>query len=296
MRVLAIPVLLVCSLGQAQTARYRGNVGVSQQNQPQTADSTPDKPTPIPKKPDTPQPQPKTAEQQPSDGQKPLTIVVNVPPSTHDHDWIDFSVLAINALLAVITGAGVIAAWKGLPEIWRQAKATEETALAAKKSADAQINIERPWLLIEGLKLPRFTATTLDAVRRLQGTLQYRITNYGKTPARVRACEIRLALNDSAVAPPNPNSVFNASDSFVNPHIIPQGDKREGTVRCLPNSPLTSKEDAKVIAGTAFLWAYGLVRYEDVHGGFYETRVCYRYDTDCGRLMLDGPAEYNNAT
>ncbi|MGA7156294.1 MAG: hypothetical protein WBY53_05585 [Acidobacteriaceae bacterium] len=177
-----------------------------------------------------------------------------------------------------------------------QTNASVKAANAAKKSADAQINIERPWLLIESLDLPQFTVVRVGDPRILQRILRYEIKNYGKTPARVRALRVVLAVGDSPEFPPNALDVFGTENFSVNPHIIPQGDKRKHDIDATPDYPLTDEQHMEIARGEAmFLWAYGLVRYGDVHGEWYETRICYRWDAKEG-LVLAGPSEYNLST
>jgi hypothetical protein len=160
-------------------------------------------------------------------------------------------------------------------------------AQAAKKSADAQINIEWPWLLIEKLKIPRYTISYVGQKEILQSKFNYVIRNYGKTPAKVRALKMRLEVGDSVDFPPSPNDVFGVSDFAINPHIIPQRDKRPHTEHSHPHFPLTSEEQETIADSKVFLWAYGFVRYEDVHGECYETRICYRYDPNTGLPVID---------
>lgn len=172
---------------------------------------------------------------------------------------------------------------------------TAKAAQAASDNASALIGIERPWLLIENLKIPAYTNFS-DPVR-LEGKFLYKIWNYGKTPARVCALKMRLEIGNSPDIPPNPSEVFGIPDFAVNPHIIPQGVDRAHTELIHPNrEPFKATENRDLANELIFLWAYGFVRYLDVHGGYYETRICYRYDFSSQGLILAGPPEYNNAT
>lgn len=192
------------------------------------------------------------------------------------------------ALIASIVGA------RTLGKIKEQTEAAVVASNAAKKSADAQINIERPWLLIEELKAPQYTKVVSSDPTSLQGNFLYTIKNYGKTPARVCALMTRFELGESADLPPNPTEVFGIPDFLINPHIISQNGVRPHTETLSP--ALSSHQNRELNAAKMFLWAYGFVRYRDVHGGYYETRICYRYDTASEDLILAGPREYNNAT
>jgi len=194
------------------------------------------------------------------------------------------------ALIASIVGVCT------LHDIGKQTRAAVVAANAAKKSADAQINIERPWLLIEELEVSRFMRTGFDRPVQLEGKFSCAFVNYGKTPARVRALKIRLLLGESDQRPPEPTGVFDTSNFLINPHIIPQNDKRPHKTFIEPDGKFTDAEDVDIAKGRRTVWALGMVRYEDVHGGTYETRICCRYDFETEKLILDGPPKYNSAT
>ena len=150
---------------------------------------------------------------------------------------------------------------------------------------------ERPWLLIEGL---RFTETVSLQGRAsgIPSVFHCIIRNYGRTPARITALYMRTDISTSGVTPPHPE-IYKLGDSSVYPHVIPQGDNRPH--EAIFDAPLTDKDHVMILSGISFVWAYGIVRYRDVHGKRYETRVCYRNDTRATDLRLDGPKEYNQA-
>lgn len=256
MKSLAILALVFTLSGQAQTAHNGGNVTNSKQGQSPASTNPALNPLAVPKEASGKPPQDKGQAHNDSDRQETShVVVVTLSPK---RDWIDYVALFISAVLAGVTFVGVRAAWRGLPEILRQAKAAEDAAKAAMKSADSQINIERPWLLIEDLKAPRYMVVNF-APTKLTGKFHYTIRNYGKTPAR---------------------------ESVDRPDIEPLH----------PNGSFTDSEDRDIKKESIFLWAYGFVRYQDVHGGYYETRICYRYNATTEELQLGGPTEYNQTT
>lgn len=180
----------------------------------------------------------------------------------------------------------------------KQAEAAEQAALAARRSADSQINIERPWLLIEDLKIRDLWPSAdmgLYAPEVCNPSFAYAFVNYGKTPALVLAAMMRLELCESEEGPAGAKEVFATGNFDINPHVIPQNDSRPDAAGCTPCSTLDVEMVKAVENGQRFLWAYGFVRYKDVHGGYYETRICYRHFPGLG-LGLDGPIEYNSAT
>jgi hypothetical protein len=294
MRVLAILTVVLTLSGQAQTPHNSGNISKTAQSEATSNTNPAQQPTLIPKEVPAQHPQDETDKSHQSDRQEASGIIV--VNSAARRDWVDYLGLFISFVLVCITGTGVLAAWRGLPEVLRQAKAAEDAALAAKKSADSQINIERPWLLFEQLKVPRYTRIGFDQPAQLVGTFKCVVWNYGKTPARVLALKVRLILGDSSKLPPDPLEVFGVPSFAINPHIIPQDQNRPLEERVFPRGSFSDREDSDIAASKIFVWALGMVRYADVHGGSYETRICYRYDFSEEELILDGPSEYNQAT
>jgi len=155
---------------------------------------------------------------------------------------------------------------------------------------------ERPWLLIEGISFDEPGTTAANNGKFANEAFHYTLKNYGRTPARILALSSRVDIGESSDFPPHPE-VYALKDFAVNPHIIPQRDYREHhTPLALP---VSDQQLLFILSGELFLWACAIVRYEDVHGNRYETRVCYRNDSDANKisvLRLDGPAGYNKTT
>jgi hypothetical protein len=110
-------------------------------------------PSIIPKPPEPSHPNPKATNKSAAYTQDSVTIIESAA-MPGKRDWLDYTSLIVGVMLAFITGAGVIAAWRGLPVILRQAKGAEDAARAAKdgaaaafSNAQAVINAERPWLM-----------------------------------------------------------------------------------------------------------------------------------------------------
>jgi hypothetical protein len=301
MGVLAIIAVLLVLPGYAQAPHNSGNVSDPHQEQTASANGATDKQTPIPEEASTPQPQAEPKDEQASDGQKPLSIAVNIPAR---RDWIDYTSLCLSTVLALITCAGVAVAWQGLPGLLRQAKAAEIAAMAAERSADAAkqsseaaAKVERPWLLFEKLKIQQ-----VPDLHPITGMIQptgrpsafgYTIRNYGRTPAKVIALYGRIDLSSCVSDPPHPE-IYKLPDSTVYPYIIAQNDGREHNAELSPQA--TDKDILEILSGLLYVWAYAVVRYSDVHGNVYETRICYRNDAGITDLRLDGPSEYNKAS
>ena len=165
-----------------------------------------------------------------------------------------------------------------------------------RRSVQVLASHERPWILIEGISFDEPATTPLRNGKYDSEAFHYTLKNYGRTPARIVALASRVDIGESPEFPPHP-SVYSLKDFVSNPHVIPQQDDRPHHAS-LPE-PLSQKDYLLILSGQAFVWACAIVRYEDVHGNRFETRVCYRNDPQSNKisvLRLDGPAEYNNAT
>jgi hypothetical protein len=180
----------------------------------------------------------------------------------------------------------------------RQTAATETTANAANLNAEALINSERPWILVENFQL--FELVPME--NQIPVRFAFDIQNYGRTPARITKYRARLHINESTEMPPDPN-VYALFDSDIPQRIVPVN--REPALRdsvlLQPRYYLSQAEIEQITNGVRFLWAYGFVRYEDVLvRREYETRFCYRYVlppyVPTPIFALAGPREYNDAT
>jgi hypothetical protein len=183
-----------------------------------------------------------------------------------------------------------------LGAICYQSHWTRKAVDAAFESANGIAKIERPWVLIEKIRFTKPGTVPFFLGNVEPERFHFTLKNYGRTPARITALHSRVDLGDSPNDPPHPE-MFDLEEAALNPHIIPQGDYRDESAPL--EKPMLAKEHLEILSDALFLWAYAVVRYEDVHGNKYQTRVCYRNDPDANKvsaLRLDGPPEYNNAT
>jgi hypothetical protein len=94
-------------------------------------------------------------------------------------DWLDYSTFGIGVLLAAVTITGVVAAWRGLPELKKQAEAAKDAAIATKHSIDlSRITAKE--------QLRAYLAARQGRVFLLDGgalRVRMEIENFGQTPA-----------------------------------------------------------------------------------------------------------------
>jgi hypothetical protein len=208
-----------------------------------------------------------------------------------------------------------------------QAQATKDAAEAAQKSAQALMDGERAWLLVEDVEIPSDPIAVAiqeagDGPVHVNGSFFglpipgaiFNIRNYGKTPGRILTTEARLEIGPSRTSPPNPEEVYGgipfkavtalltgAEIETIEEHVVPQGGERAEIARYHSlNSSLSDEKLTRIKNDADFLWAYGVIRYRDVYDRDHETRFCYRYivppEEPICHLCLRGPEQYNKAT
>lgn len=192
-----------------------------------------------------------------------------------------------------------------------QTLVARRAAEAALLSAQAVINAERAWLLVErGESKDRVGVPLLSyprsAAEQPPSSCTFWMKNYGKTPAKVVAYRAELQIGESKDHPPDVASQV-GYDSF-NSYMFPQGDSYP--FECRLQRPLLSEEHTLLHAKspTKYLWFCGFVRYRDVFETTqsgkskiveHETRFCYRhiFNTNEGyEWQKAGPPERNKAT
>ncbi len=261
------------------------------------------------------------------------TVVQQVSPQAQSKNWHEWFWPPIwsNWALVLVGAGGVGVALRTLKNIEaagkqtdriieqasKQAESARIAAEATEKSAQALMNGDRAWLLVDDVQLPPEGLTFLDAElvaghsppQRTYFTIRFR--NFGKTPAVIYGKEMRFSISDSSHEPPR-TDIYGAYRLSEYRHIVPQ-DMSGGSATPGPHfwievaflEPtywLNHQQFTDVNNMAAFLWAYGVVKYLDVYGRDHETRFCYRYDVppivpeDYSHFCLAGEREYNKAT
>lgn len=180
-------------------------------------------------------------------------------------------------------GAGVIGA---VFLIWSSIL-TRQAANAAQLNAEAVINSERAWLLIEEIKLSDLPSDG-SALMPQPVTYAVRVKNYGQSPAFVTEAQCKLeqrALRDASDKPLD-ERIYEVEEKRQQ-RIVPPGEDfwlKPWDTKLLSPAEL----DAINCIGPerAFLFAHGIVRYTDAFKRLHYTRFNYRYDI----LYFSNPA------
>jgi hypothetical protein len=226
------------------------------------------------------------------DVSNPVHLAVRVEKS-----WSDYAYIGGSLLLTLMTLVIALIAFN-------QARTAKAQAKAAQLSAQAIMDSERPWLLIEKTAT-RDRIQDPDLLRAQQMAMQNRLPNcvfylrnYGKTVAKMTSWEYALQIGDIPTVPPDKSIYdFRTNQTFI-PDVLPQG-RSVGQYATFKTIPPDSEFDA-VDAGTKFLWLCGAIRYLSASGTEYRTKFCYlwerRMTTPKPFWRVAGPKEYTEAT
>jgi hypothetical protein len=199
----------------------------------------------------------------------------------------------------------IVAAITGLV-IWLQTKATRKAAETALLNAQAYMDAERPWLLIEtqedgwSIGPPDLTVSDLPRTGQERASFcTYHIRNYGRIPAKIIAQRSELQIGPDPRKPPKPE--FYDQPGTVKPYIIPQNTIRMN-IADFPSAIVTSQQKGLIFPPdpALFIWLCGFIQYRDTFGRKppveLTTLFCFLYHCESNSWSMAGPSSYNDAT
>lgn len=230
-----------------------------------------------------------------------------------------------NTGLILVAIAGIIVAGMTLAAIKDQAKAMRESvellgnqtlanidaANAAKTSAEALINIERAWIIVEDLPSPDNFWNRIRAMSqggfRSKISVSIKFLNYGHTPGWLVESAFDLLVSGTK----DQELPLEHSDPRKLDHAeaTPQGG-RGIYIHDIPMRPqnyLSAQDMKRIEQGELFVYLYGYLKYRDVFKAqitaLRETHLCYRLtfverpnNTPDAYWGLCGPKGANEAT
>jgi hypothetical protein len=190
------------------------------------------------------------------------------------------------------------------------AKAASDNAVASKDSANATkgymeiaertlYDVQRPWVLVFTVKWPSgvFPLPIGDDTTPSAAVIAYSFKNFGTTPAWITdASGLFNKTTDLNNLPPEP--VYFPTGFTHEAIVAPDSPTSEVTLPLFPNPMLTPDEIRSVERRELFLYAYGIIKYRDIHGREHETRWGWVYFVPIGldftrNMRLAGPKAYN---
>jgi hypothetical protein len=198
----------------------------------------------------------------------------------------------------LFTVLGVFGGLFGLRVIYKQSKANEIAAFAAKASADALVASERAWILVLMPDVP-VEMTKPDPY----GLYWIRpiIRNKGKTIARINRIRAVVRLNnDGELLPPKPEYPEGQGADIKGVNIMLPPEVFIQPIKL----PATGEELTQVQRTERFLYVHGFVVYQDFSGKERRTDFCYYYAVQSGftleptsfHLEITAPPGYNEST
>ena len=291
MRVVVIAALLLTattiSVGQQNPpqAKHQKNKAKDQAVQPS--------PAPVPEVRDsTPAsaPAPQAKEQTPQPELKPLL--------SHG-EWVMGVLTAIYVLISFFSFRAIqrqadIAADSAVAAN-NAATAAQDAARAAERNTEALMNIERPWLIVTGVRYDLLPTTTPDGRSENRSHVHVSFQNFGRSPAWPVAQSGRLkAFNKPADLPEEPD--YGTTEQIESYGIV-LPPNAEGSILDLP---LEGEESdfSRVIHGELFWFAYGFLAYRGIFGRIHETHFCFVASggNACVFRSHQAPPRYNQCT
>jgi len=173
----------------------------------------------------------------------------------------------------------------------------KNAADAALLNAQAVINSERPWVMVQTEVLPQQNSA--------KALFKLKAFNYGKSPAHILNCKgpkAELIEGGQTLPIPPEYGVWDWDKTFLAPKDgIPLGDLidpwqvyKAGLGRII--------EEGRSISKDSFIVVYGLIEYSDgIAPKTYKTAFCYSLKRELpsdmgGTLIPCGPPEYNAYT
>lgn len=205
-----------------------------------------------------------------------------------------------NLLLVLVGGAGLYFAWNTLKVIAVQTEATKKAAEAAKTSADALMDIERPWLLVIGPQFSNLPRENQEKGQPFQyvATFAFNVKNYGRSPAWLIACGGTFNTIATPIDLPLEPTYKNHQEVELRGVVVTPSE--ESPAIRIPHSEDTtiSNDDWRQVSeGQKALYVCGFLQYRDAFKRSHETRFCYLWSvTSHSFISFDNPPLYTRHT
>lgn len=184
----------------------------------------------------------------------------------------------------------------------RAADAAKVSAVASKVSADAIMNIERPWLLVVDVQTDSLPHPTDRTKRLLAG--YFLVKNFGKSPGWIvdmgGSFDTLSKIDDLPPEPVYRNSVSEKDRGIV---LIPQSTDDESKLSRQPHrfthTDMLEQNNEEFHRATRheIVWCiYGFVTYRDSFDRIHETRFCHVLEDWPKFRAVDVGSNYNRHT
>jgi hypothetical protein len=194
--------------------------------------------------------------------------------------------VAIMATLAAIIAA--YQAWmfrRQLGYMQGGMKDTKEAAIAAKKSADALIDIDKAYVFPWHVEF-RFSSISGSRISIGQAAVTYKFKNYGKTPAIIKQTSIQFLVAASMPEIPSYTNLSQQGEIVLGSEVATKSFRSD-------QIKITEEYSKKVETEDAVPVFYGFVRYQDIFNNEWIRGFCFKYDISTYETIMFGGSAYN---
>lgn len=233
--------------------------------------------------------------------------------------WTMIGTLVTALVTAVMMVIAAVQAWLFVRQL-RLMDATARDTAAAARAAEASVavvrNTERAFIFAQSV------AHNMTEWRYGAGPLdwKFKLTNYGRTPARILRLDAFVAVSDGKPTPQgwdNSGAVYKCDmERFVEREDLPQGfvlepgatsepfSRESNRVLAtnrndLPPELLIERQNLQLMTsmpGATYVWMVGSVVYRDMYNVECKTTFCWGIDQPSGKVSERGGQEMNLLT
>ena len=196
----------------------------------------------------------------------------------HERDGPDNYLPWWYVLIAWPAGITVWAVIFTLGVIGWQSSETRKAANSALKSAQAQMDANRAWMLVCSVKPKNLAAPISGSGTLLRHSARVTFKNFGQSPAKIKGYRFELQIGDSMEEPPN-FLIVQEFHIVKDAYVIPPGDPFAFDALLNGDQAIISSQDIVALQKMEkYLWLCGYVGYYDAFKrGPFETLVCQLY-------------------
>ncbi len=211
-------------------------------------------------------------------------------------DFVDQHSGSFSAIFTAIVAAFTGLLWSAIRIHHRilegSLKTAQQTAAAAKQTADATRGPEFPSVFLTTMKLKSDRKDALPERALKVGRYAVRFTNIGRTPAYVSRISLNFEVRDKLPFDP----VYHRTTDMDHVHFIQPSIETDETELQFTIEPDDVIQD--ILEKKTRLWVYGYIAFRDFVGDEYRSGFCgylegYRENrTFSSRFVQDGPKQY----
>jgi hypothetical protein len=178
----------------------------------------------------------------------------------------------------------------------RSADASKDAAIAAKASADAIVNVERPWLLVTRINYIVLPKSQPSGENQNTSLMHVTVKNFGKSPAWLtnHGGTFTTVPKDKDL-PREP--VYRTLEPLETwGFVLTPGEEK--TYLEIPHDTKTMVNDefTDALEGRLKWFVFGFINYRDSFEHVRETRFCYILSRSHQFIASDAPPKYNQHT